>query len=278
MTELRRVQSDAVVPLSEIIAANGRLPNGWVANTEAMGLECDLELVKQLAQKAAAFLPPDQMDPWLAPRLHAALRIPRRIATDEGMWAWLAFHCQPFVEARFRKGKERLHPWRYRGMWTRNALSRLWWGAEMTRNGPDYSAVPLCFARTRTAQFALELMYSWDRAAAIAFTRVAEGADGGSRLSDDRTNALSTRLKVLLTLRSLDAFGAGDADDTEEFDAAWASHQPSFALLLRDDLRTIEGPSTGAVSTNRIDELVSWFRQVLESDLEVELEPAEVSG
>ena len=122
MIELRRVQADAVVPLSEIIAANGRLPSGWVSNTEAVGVECDLDLVKQLAQKAANFLPPEQMDPWLAPRLHAALRVPRRIATDEGMWAWLAFNCQPFVEARFRKGKERVHPWRFRGAWSRNAF------------------------------------------------------------------------------------------------------------------------------------------------------------
>jgi hypothetical protein len=277
MIELRRVQSEAVVPLSEIIAANGQLPNGWAGSTEPAGIECDLDLVKQLAQKSATFLPPEQMDPWLAPRLHAALRIPRRLATDEGMWAWLAFHCQPFVDARFRKGKEKLHPWRYRGTWSRNALSRLWWGAEMTRNGPDYSSVPLCFARTRTAQFALELMYSWDRAAAIAFTRVAEGVDGGVRLSDDRTNALSTRLKVLLTLRSLDSFGTADADDTEEFDAEWASHRPSFASLVRDDLSAIQGPSTGTVSQSRIDELAAWFRQVAESGLDADLEPAESS-
>jgi hypothetical protein len=147
----------------------------------------------------------------------------------------------------------------------------------MTRNGPDYSAVPLCFARTRTAQFALELMYSWDRAAAIAFARVAEAADGGAKLSDDLTNALSTRLKVLLTLRSLDSFGTGEADDTEEFDAEWASHRPSFASLVRDDLRAITGPATGTVSPSRIDELAVWFRQVLEGDLDVDLEPVEAN-
>jgi hypothetical protein len=147
----------------------------------------------------------------------------------------------------------------------------------MTRNGPDYSAVPLCFARTRTAQFALELMYSWDRAAAIAFARVAEGADGGAKLSDDLTNALSTRLKVLLTLRSLDTFGSGEADDTEEFDMEWASHKPSFASLVREDSGAIVGPATGIVSPSRMDELAAWFRQVVEADLDVELEPVEAN-
>lgn len=272
MAELRRVKADAAVPLSEVIASTGRLPNGWATNTEPIGTDCDLELLKQLAQKAATFLPPDEMDAWLAPRLHAALRISRRIATDEGVWAWLAFHCQPFVDARFRKGNEKVHPWRYRGTWSRNALSRLWWGAEMTRNGSDYSAVPLCFARTRTAQFALELMYSWDRAAAIAFTRVAEGKDGGQKLSDRRMNGLSTRLKVLLTLRSLDGFGVGEEDDSEEFDAEWASHSPSFSSLVQDDLAKVKGPSTGVVGATRIDELSSWFRQVVDYDIGNDLE------
>ena len=141
----------------------------------------------------------------------------------------------------------------------------------MTRNGPDYSFVPLCFARTRTAQFALELMYSWDRAAAIAFCRVTEGADGGPRLSDERTQGLSTKLKVLLTMRSLDSFGNGDVDDTEEFDAAWASHTPSFASLMMD-VGEIVGPSTGVVSLARVNELTEWFRLVVENDVDSDLE------
>jgi hypothetical protein len=260
--ELRRVPSDTAVPLSEIIAATGRLPNGWAAGTVATGFECDLELIKQLTQKAVTFLQREQLDPWVAPRLHAALRIPRRVAADDGIWTWLAFHCSDFVEGRFKKGKSKLHPWRYRGMWSRNALARLWWGAEMTRNGSDYSNVAFCFARTRTAQFALELMYSWDRAAAIAFSRVAEGADGGPRLSDTSMKALSTRLKVLLTLRSLESFGTNDLEDTEEFDAEWASHKPSFATLVQAEIENIKGPRGGAVSGDRLSELMIWFRQV----------------
>lgn len=271
MVELRRVRDDQVVTYSEIIAATSRLPNGWQTGTEPTGFECDLDLLTQLAEKAATFLPPEQMDPWMAPRLHTALRIPRRVATDDGMWAWLAFHCQPFIEARFRKGKETIHPWRYRGVWSRNAIARLWWGAEMTRNGPDYSAVPLCFARTRTAQFALELMYSWDRAAAIAFCLVAEGADGGARLSDERTKSLSTKLKVLLALRSLESFSP-DSDDAEEFDSDWAAHRTTFSTLVQADVRTIVGPKTGAVARTRVEELSSWFRQVVSNDYEEEVD------
>lgn len=275
MTELRRVKNEATVPLSDILSATGRLPHGWAAQTEPLGVERDIDLIVELTRKAAAFLPPEQMDPWLAPRLHNAFRIPRRLAVDEGMWTWIAFQCRDFVEARFRKGKERTHPWRYRGVWSRNALSRLWWGAEMTRNGPDYSAVKSCFARTRTAQFALELMYSWDRAAAIAFSRVAEGADGGERLSDMRTKRLSTNLKVYLALRSLNSFSGEDGEGSEEFDPEWAVHTPSFGSLAKSDLTALVGPSTGIARETRIKELMVWFRQIADTtalgDLEEEI-------
>jgi hypothetical protein len=269
MIELRRVKADAFVPLSEVAAANGRLPSGWSEQTEPVGRNIDLDLVRQLSEKAAKFLDPEEMDPWLAPRLHCALRIPRRVASDDGVWAWLALQSITFIEARFRKGGKPVHPWRYRGVWSRNGLSRLWWGAEMTRNGPDYSAVPLCFNRTRTAQFALELMYSWDRAAAIAFARVAEGADGGDRLSDDQTNRLSTRLKVLLSLRSLEAVGLQSEADTEEFDSDWGRHSPTFSALSQADVGALRGPATGCVAGSRVSDLERWFRQIV-SDSGVE--------
>ncbi len=59
-------------------------------------------------------------------------------------------------------------------------VSRLWWGAEMVRNGPSYEDVPRVFSRVRTAEFALELSYSRYRPAAIAFTRVADGCPRGA--------------------------------------------------------------------------------------------------
>jgi hypothetical protein len=265
MVELRRVKGDAVVTLSDVLAATGRLPAGWAGSTDGLGVECDLDLIRQLTQKAATFLPADEIDGWLAPRLHVALRLPRRLASDDGIWAWLAFQCPEYVAARFQRGSEKVHPWRYRGMWSRNALARLWWGAEMTRNGGDYSATELCFRRTRTAQFALELMYSWDRAACIAFCRVAEGIDGGARLNDSQTKRLSTKLKVLLTLRSLNAFGDGSEEDSYEYDSQWAAHRPSFASLVTSDVRTLPGPTVGSIEEARLGELTVWFRSVVDA-------------
>jgi len=261
VNELLRVRSDAVVPLIDAYVGSGRLPGDWSRYVEPTGLECDLDLVKRLATSAATLLTVDKMDRWLAPRLHCALRISRRAATDEGMWAWLALESRDFVEARFKK-KNQVHPWRFRGAWSRNGVARLWWGAEMTRNGPTYTDVVTCFTRTRTAEFALELMYSWHRPAAIAFARVAEGSDGGPRLTDAQARALSTRLRVYLSLRALEAFD-GDEDASEEFDAEWAKHTPSLSVLMKDDVAALVGPSTGKCEESEIGRLAAWFREVV---------------
>lgn len=261
MDKVLRLKPEAVSRIVEAFVDTGQLIPDWTKYTEDTGLYCDLDLLKQLSSRAAKLLKVEDMDPWLAPRLHCALRIPRRIAMDEAVWTWLALSCHEFIEGRFRRPNRKIHPWRYYGGWSRNGLSRLWWGAEMTRNGPSYADVKLCFARTRTAQFALELMYSWHRPAAIAFCRVAEGVNG-ERLSDTRARTLSTRLRVLLSLHCLEALGSGALDASEEFDDEWAQHRPSLASLM-GDLGALKGPAKGACDESAIDALVVWYREVL---------------
>src|SRR5687767_6872779 len=156
MEKLLRLTPEAVAPIVDAFVDTGLLVSDWTKYTEDTGLSCDVDLVKEIARRAATLLPNEQMDPWLAPRLHCALRIPRRMAVDEALWAWLALMCNEFIQERFKRPNRKVHPWRYYGVWSRNGLARLWWGAEMTRNGPSYADVRLCFARTRTAQFALE--------------------------------------------------------------------------------------------------------------------------
>src|SRR3954464_12420387 len=120
MDELMRLPSQLAAVQSEVVATSGRLGRDWALGAEPTGAVADVALVKQLTGRVATMLPVDEMDSWLAPRLHCALRIPRRIASDEGMWTWLSLQCSSFIVARFQKGKEQLHPWRYRGAWSRN--------------------------------------------------------------------------------------------------------------------------------------------------------------
>ena len=261
MERIRRLKPDSLVTIVEGFVETGRLVSDFAKYTEETDYSCDLDLIKQLTSRAATLLTTEELDPWLAPRLHCALRIPRRLAVDAGMWAWLALNCSDFIEARFRRPNRKVHPWRYHGTWSRNGLSRLWWGAEMTRNGPTYLDTVRCFTRTRTAQFALELMYSWHRPAAIALCRVAEGV-GGARLTDDVVRTLSTRLRVLLSVRCLEVVGSSRLEADEEYDEEWAQQHPSLTSLMKD-VDELRGPDTGSCDESALESLMVWYREVV---------------
>ncbi|MFD6359239.1 DUF6339 family protein [Streptomyces roseolus] len=84
-----------------------------------------------------------QADAWLAPRLHAALRLTRREAADRRLWTHLALAVAPDYVAwrHFSRTTSKIGPERFRGAPDRQCFSRLWWAAEMFRDGPDYAPV-----------------------------------------------------------------------------------------------------------------------------------------
>ena len=86
----------------------------------------------------------DKSDQWLAPRVHATLRLSRREASDRRVWYYVNVLAKPdFVRWRFGEadaGDELIAPPdRFMGEDSKNALGRLWWVAELTRNGSAYS-------------------------------------------------------------------------------------------------------------------------------------------
>lgn len=90
---------------------------------------------------------PTGSDAWLAPRLHSTLRLTRREGTDSGVWNHLALCVAPdFV--RFRWGtveknsrSRSVAASRFHGAWHTQCFSRLWWAAEVFRDGYDYEPV-----------------------------------------------------------------------------------------------------------------------------------------
>ena len=90
---------------------------------------------------------PELSDAWLAPRLHWALRLTRADASDRGAWHWLARVRYPwYVDFRWT-GAEGVNESRWLGPIHKQALARLWWGAELFRDGPDYTPVGKLFQR-----------------------------------------------------------------------------------------------------------------------------------
>lgn len=89
---------------------------------------------------------PELSDAWLAPRIHTALRLTRAEAGDKGMWHWLALRFTGYVTYRWEGASGVAHD-RWFGPVHKQALARLWWGAELFRDGPDYGPVDFFFAR-----------------------------------------------------------------------------------------------------------------------------------
>lgn len=229
---------------------------------------CDMDLepaihVDQLERlfthAAESDLDKFETDAWLAPRLHYALRLPRRLAADRGLWTWLATeYAHPYVLNRWG-GAENLQ-WRYMGPLTRNAVSRLWWAAELTRNGPDYSVTPHSVRRAGTAQYALELKYTWYRPAVIAFVRVAEGLGANEPLSFEATKRLSVRVNALTVLKPVEAVGFDPLAGEDDQDFDWYRHRPAFEEIV--DAELPRGPDDSHASPEAIEALTDWFGEL----------------
>lgn len=80
-------------------------------------------------------------DSELVTVLHAALPLTRREASDRMLWAWLGVVRYPhFVAWRWAPGKITglRSAERFSGGSVRQTFARLWWAAELTRDGGDY--------------------------------------------------------------------------------------------------------------------------------------------
>jgi hypothetical protein len=199
-----------------------------------------------------------KLDAYIAPRLHYALRLPRQAAADPGIWSWLASTVYlQFLRHRFPKSEEGSW-WRYTSKdLLRNGVSRLWWGAEMIRSGPDYSLVPIALRQVRSFQFISELKYSWHRECARAFTRVlADRNDNGERLSPIFNAYLKTH-----SLERRDG-----ENSARGHDPVWVSDSPSTncAELPTDELI---GPQAGFSDDNLEKFLYSWLSEIANETL-----------
>lgn len=262
MDTLYRLKPAVLAAMTIDFLAGGQTPD-LKPYVEPLEEEFDAEAVKALFEAALALenTKETDTDAWLAPRFHFLFRVSRRTAADRGMWAWLAMTiCRDYVKWRFAS-EGSVKAWRYYGDLLRNAVSRIWWGAEMVRNGPSYEYVPLVFSRVRTAQFALELSYSRYRPAAIAFTRVAEGIDGEEALNDAVMKDLSKNINAYLSLTALEARGLSE-DELGIFDEDWRKHHPSLAEAQNSEVSALHGPNDGIVSVEAIRDLEQWFREI----------------
>lgn len=178
--------------------------NAWLSDSEAVtrlggatiGIDLLAGLMEEFSARLDTWRDPSTSDGWLAPRLHYALRLTRAEASDPDVWAWLAVRFHWYVEWRW-EGRKGIVENRWRGEIHKQAFARLWWGAELFRNGADYGPVVRAFIRQDLPNSYLHRPLVRCRSLALALVDVISPADGETTLSADDVNDLARVLNLV---------------------------------------------------------------------------------
>ncbi|WP_107393232.1 DUF6339 family protein [Streptomyces agglomeratus] len=230
------------------------------------GARLDVEPLRDLIDDVMHLYRDDartKADAWLAPRLHAALRLTRREAADARLWNFVSLSVAPdYVVWRHlpATGKNGFPPMvaaeRFRGAHYTQAFSRLWWAAELFRDGADYRPVQVACGNQDVLNTVLRLDIIDHRPTAQALIRLVEK---GTARTGREVNALSAVANTAASTLMYDVFAADDAWDgsiLEEWIREGDSAPPVSRRLLPD------GPDDGPVPEKAVDTLVRYFEEL----------------
>ena len=159
---------------------------------------------------------PSESDSWLASRVHATLRLTRREAGDRRVWTFLNIAAFPeYVQWRWndREQPDKVPLARYIGEDSTNAFARLWWGAELTRNGKSYERSVVGLNTSRFFVSWLSLIMLHHRSAALAVVDFLGQFSGSSGATDPQGQVLAKATNLALRTVSLDALAESPPTD-----------------------------------------------------------------
>ncbi|WP_030241536.1 MULTISPECIES: DUF6339 family protein [unclassified Streptomyces] len=176
---------------------------------------------------------PTQADAWLAPRLHAILRLTRAEAADSALWNYLALGVAPdFVVWRHTsESRKTVNGQYFKGPHYKQAFARLWWVAELFRNGPDYEPVVTACGNQDMLNTVLRLDVIDHRPTAQALVRllkrqvVRTGRDANALAKAVNTAAATLMYDVIAPDRERDA-GAQQRWIDEAEEGVSVHHRP----------------------------------------------------
>lgn len=219
-------------------------------------------LLKVVEHAMASFAGrPVDSDAWLAPRVHAALRLSRAEAGDKRLWWYLALALVPdYVRWRFPpRGEDKgTPPNRFFGGESKQAISRLWWAAEFFRIGADYTPVTAALAMQDVPNSML-MDYFHNRPMAIAAIRVLEGLNDGKPATSDEVTDVLQAANLMVTTTVLDAV-APDTGPHAAAVAKWVDDMSPDWTLMIDDMPT--GPEEDGPEPVLIDAAEAFVRRV----------------
>ncbi|GAA3947502.1 DUF6339 family protein [Actinoplanes auranticolor] len=165
-------------------------------------------------------------DRWLAPRLHYALRLTRVQASDRVLWTWLAVRHHAYVTWRWADSAAAVNDERWNGPVQKQAMMRLWWGAELFRNGDDYTPVLRAFLRQDFPNSYLHRPFVRCRSLALALLEIVAPANGGDVRSATEINDLARVLNLVMAGSPPELETGLQQDDHAAFDD-WTATVPA---------------------------------------------------
>ncbi|MGW6455133.1 DUF6339 family protein [Streptomyces sp. NPDC055078] len=206
---------------------------------------------------------PTKADAWLAPRLHATLRLTRREAADTRLWNFIALCVAPdYVLWRHlpAKGKDGLPPMvaasRFHGAHHTQAFSRLWWAAELFRDGSNYEPVQVACGNQDVLNTALRLDIIDHRPTAQALMKI---VGKGTATTGREVNALAAAANTAGSTLMYDVL-APDDDWNGDALSQWIQEGDSAPPVSRR--RLPHGPEDGPVPEESVDDLVGLFEEL----------------
>jgi Family of unknown function (DUF6339) len=207
-------------------------------------------------------------DSWLGPRLHAALRLSRRESGNRDLWRFLGLWASDYVRWRFgpvegeQDPEKAAKPERFIGPDSKHALARLWWMAEVFRDGKSYDSAALALTNQDVVNNLFRMSISNHRPTALAALAVLPKSQDGKTLEDGRkANALAKATNAAASTLLLDVIGPDvplDIAARLQWEAVGPDHDPR---LYFD--RLPEGPDDGDTPREAIDQMQTLLAQLL---------------
>ncbi|MGA5871828.1 DUF6339 family protein [Streptomyces cinereoruber] len=223
--------------------------------------------VRELLDEAMRRFAADRfaVDGWLAPRLHATLRLTRAEAADSRLWNHLAMIVAPdYVVWRHKgadtaDGKGIATAARFSGPHYTQTFSRLWWAAELFRDGHDYRPVVTACRLQDILNTTLRLDVIDHRPTAQAMIHVIGGLlDTGVARPGDHVNALSSAVNTAGSTLIYDVLAEDTEPDADEL-LDWIEAGAGEAV---DWDRLPEGPRDGRVKRASVEALIPLFEEL----------------